>query len=255
MSEGSPAHGSSTRGPQLRTLEIADSPGSWRAGGFTVDAEGVCVLGSTAIRLTSGNGGFRSWSFDGIGVHVSEIDGLTVDGSAETAVATSDAATDGTPQAIDGPTPSQQPNLDLHPSPHPNSQPHPNGIASIDHIVIRSGNCERTIAALEAAGFPRRGGRTTTSGGFPAAQSFFWAGDVILELIGPDVGEPVTDQATSIFGLALVAPDLESTARSLGELLGKPKPAVQTGRKIAGFRTRAVGMSLPIAVMSPHPTA
>lgn len=216
------ARSTSTRGPQLRTLDIADSPESWRAGGFNVDEQGICVLGSTAIRLTSGGGGFRSWGFDGIGGHVSEIDGLAVD------------------QAID-----QQGKATAH----------PNGITSIDHIVIRSGNCERTIAALEAAGFPRRGGRRTTSNGFPAAQSFFWAGDVILELVGPDIDEPTNDEVTSIFGLALVAPDLEATAKFLGELMGDPKPAVQKGRKIAGFRTRAIGIDLPIAVMSPHPTA
>ncbi|MGB3410551.1 MAG: hypothetical protein WBA45_05090 [Microthrixaceae bacterium] len=222
------ARSADTRGPQLSTLVIADSPESWRAGGFIVDEQGICVLGRTAIHLNGGLGGFRSWVFDGIDQEVSEIDGLAVAG----------------PNRSPSPSPSAQR--------IPNHHPHPNGITSIDHIVIRSGNCKRTIAALEAAGFPRRGGRTTTSSGFAAAQSFFWAGDVILELIGPDIDEPATDEVTSIFGLALVAPDLDSTAQFLGDLMGDPRPAVQKGRRIAGFRTRTVGISLPIAVMSPH---
>ena len=83
-------------------------------------------------------------------------------------------------------------------------------------------------------------------------QTFFWAGDVILELVGPDEGEPVTDEPTSIFGLALVSADLAATATALGDLLGTPKDAVQPGRQIAGLRNRAVGIALPIAVMSPH---
>jgi hypothetical protein len=81
---------------------------------------------------------------------------------------------------------------------------------------------------------------------------FFWAGDVIVELIGPDEGEPTTDEPASVFGLALSATDLDATAAHLGDLLGTPKDAVQPGRRIAGLRGRQVGISLPIAVMSPH---
>ncbi len=63
---------------------------------------------------------------------------------------------------------------------------------------------------------------------------------------------PPPTEPTSIFGLALVAADLDRTAETLGELLGAPKPAVQAGRRIAGLRHRQAGISLPIAVMSPH---
>jgi hypothetical protein len=83
-------------------------------------------------------------------------------------------------------------------------------------------------------------------------QVFFWAGDVIVELIGPDRDEPVTDEATSFFGLALVADDLDATASRLGELLSTPKDAVQPGRRIAGLRGARVGITVPVAVMSPH---
>ena len=134
----------------------------------------------------------------------------------------------------------------------PGTGVHPNGIERIDHVVLRPGDCERTVAAFTAAGFEVRGGRSTTSYGAPKRQTFFWAGDVILELVGPDAGEPVTDEPTTIFGLALVARDLDATAEQLGERMGTPKDAVQPGRRIAGLRHRQLGMSLPIAVMSPH---
>ena len=129
---------------------------------------------------------------------------------------------------------------------------HPNGIVRIDHVVVRSGDADRTVAAFEAAGLEVRGGRSTTSYGSPMRQVFLWAGDVIVELVAPDHGEPTTDEPTSVFGLALVANDLDATAAHLGELLSPPRDAVQQGRRIAGLRGREVGISLPIAVMSPH---
>ena len=202
---------------QLLEVVLGDEPRAWSAAGFTVDADGAVVLGSTTLRCTGAGGGVRSWSL--AGAPGSALDGLPLS-PAEGRV--------GAPPA------------------------HPNGIASIDHVVVRTGDVERTIAAFTEVGFQVRGGRSTTSYGAPMRQTFFWAGDVIVELVGPDRGEPVTDEPTSIFGLALVAADLDTTAATLGELLGTPKPAVQEGRRIAGLRGATVGISLPIAVMSPH---
>ena len=221
--------GSSERptNPQLTTVELGDAPEVWAAAGFAVVDDGV-RLGSTTIRLTGSGGSFLGWSFDGLSPadDTNGLDGLEL-------LEPADAAT--RPDAVT----------------HPNG-PHPNGIVSIDHVVVRTGSCERTIAAFEQAGFQVRGGRSTTSYGSPMRQTFFWAGDVILELVGPDAGEPTTDEPTSIFGLALVAADLDRTADVLGDLLGAPKPAVQAGRRIAGLRHRQAGISLPVAVMSPH---
>ena len=185
--------------------------------------DGAVHLGSTAIRATGRGGSFLGWAFDGPAPsgpdRSGDLDGLPL-------------------VDADGPGGA--------------AGAHPNGIVSIDHVVVRTGDCERTIAAFEQAGFEVRGGRSTTSYGSPMRQTFFWAGDVILELVGPDAGEPTTDEAASIFGLALVAADLDRTAETLGDLLGSPKPAVQAGRRIAGLRHRQAGISLPIAVMSPH---
>ena len=204
---------------QLTTVDLGDPPDPWRAAGFRVDEgpDGAVVrLGSTVLRLTGRGGQVLAWALDGV---TGDLDGL-----ASTA-----------PAQVDSPTPE-----------------HPNGISRIDHVVVQSGDVERTVAAFCAAGLDVRGGRSTTSYGSPMRQVFFWAGDVILELIGPDRGEPVTDRATSVFGLALVADDLDATAERLGELLGAPKDAVQAGRRIAGLRGAQVGITIPIAVMSPH---
>lgn len=202
---------------QLLTIALGDAPSAWSTAGFHVVDDRV-RLGSTTLLLTGGGSGFGGWAFEGV-----------------------EAAIDGLP-AVD-----PERTSDDEPAPT-----HPNGITSIDHVVVRTGDQERTIRAFTDAGLEVRGGRSTTSYGAPMRQTFFWAGDVILELVGPDAGEPTTEEPTSIFGLALVAADLDATAAHLGPLLGTPKPAVQAGRRIAGLRHRDAGIGLPVAVMSPH---
>ena len=204
---------------QLTAVDLGDAADPWRAAGFLVQdgSSGPEVrLGSTVLRLTGRGGRVLGCALEGV---TGPLDGL----------ASTTAAT------VGGPAPA-----------------HPNGISRIDHVVVHTGDVERTVAAFADVGLEVRGERSTTSYGSPMRQVFFWAGDVILELIGPDRGEPVTDDATSVFGLALVADDLDATAAHLGELLSTPKDAVQPGRRIAGLRGARVGISVPIAVMTPH---
>jgi len=52
--------------------------------------------------------------------------------------------------------------------------------------------------------------------------------------------------------LALECDDLDLAAHRLGEALGTVKDAVQPGRRIATVRTKELGISVPIALMSPH---
>ena len=205
--------------PQLTAIDLGDTADAWRAAGFDVhdDAGGPEVrLGSTVLRLTGRGGRVLGLALEGT---TAELDGLPVAAAA----------------AVEGAAPR-----------------HPNGISRIDHVVVSSGDVERTVAAFTGAGLEVRGERATDAYGSPMRQVFFWAGDVIVELMGPDRDEPVTDDATSVFGLALVADDLDATAAHLGELLSTPKQAVQPGRRIAGLRGAKVGISVPVAVMSPH---
>ncbi len=220
---------------QLTRVVLADHPAAWRRAGFDVDDSGRFALGRTVVTCTGAGGddrrtAFLGWSLDGI---EGDLDGLPV-------------------AALDGDATSSEPGSGTAPSTHPN------GISSIDHVVVRTGDCDRTIRAFESAGLEVRGGRSTTSYGAPMRQTFFWAGDVILELVGPDsdpdgAAEPTTEEATSIFGIALVADDLDATSERMGELLSEAKDAVQKGRRIAGVRHRDAGIGLPVAVMSPHP--
>jgi len=227
---------------QLTHIVLGDAPDAWRGAGFDVDEAGRFRLGRTHLTcLGTGASGFVGWALDGI---AGALDGLST-------------ADDGGQPAGTAPDELAQNELAQNELAQ-NELAHPNGISSIDHVVVRTGDCDRTIAAFRSAGLEVRGGRTTTSYGSPMRQTFFWAGDVIIELVGPDsdpdgAGEPTTDEPTSIFGLALVADDLDATAAFLGAAMRSPKDAVQRGRRIAGLRHRDLGIGLPIAVMSPHP--
>ncbi|HKY16632.1 MAG TPA: hypothetical protein VJM33_17030 [Microthrixaceae bacterium] len=130
--------------------------------------------------------------------------------------------------------------------------PHPNGIVRVDHVVAATPNVDRSIESLEAAGLELRRVRDTTIAGSSGRQAFFWAGDVILEVVGP--ATPAGDQPLALWGLAVVSDDLDSTVAWLGPTrCSPPRAAVQAGRRIATLRTRELGISIPVAIMDAHP--
>lgn len=208
------------RGAQLDTLLLGDDPQGWSRLGFVISeraGRSTLRLGNTEIVLTASGEGFEGWSVRGVD---GPIAGLANCGHEA-----------GGTEPTGG---------------------HPNGIRGIDHIVFHSGDPAATVAEFEAAGIERRGGRSTESYGAPMQQVFFWLGDVILELIGPDEGEPTSPGPLAFFGLALWSDDLDASVTALGELAGEPREAVQPGRRIAGIRGSEVGVATPLALMSPH---
>jgi hypothetical protein len=132
---------------------------------------------------------------------------------------------------------------------------HPNGVLLIDHIVLATGDSARTTAALEAVGLVARGVRQTESYGAPMRQTFFRAGEVIVELIGPDGSAAGAGGPSAFFGLAYTVADLDATATLLAEHLGTIKDAVQPGRRIVTLRHKPLDMSVATAFMSPEPGA
>jgi len=127
---------------------------------------------------------------------------------------------------------------------------HPNGVSRIDHLVVTTTDCDRTTDAFEANGILPRRVRTFGDDGSKMRQTFFWLGDVILELVGPHASEDKGQ--TKFWGLALISDDLRTTADYLGSRCTPIKPAVQSGRKITTIKTREIGITTPLAVMSPH---
>jgi hypothetical protein len=117
-----------------------------------------------------------------------------------------------------------------------------------DHVVLVTPDTACTVEALRAVGLEPRRTRHTDTYGAPFLQTFFRAGEVIVELIGPEA--PSGDGPAAFFGLAHTVDDLDATAAFLGDHLGRAKDAAQPGRRIATLRPEDAGMSVATAFMS-----
>lgn len=205
----------------LDELTVADRPEGWAAAGFEVDG-GACVVGDVRLRFVGPDAGkgLTGWSLRGL--EGAELDGL--------ATTRSDAA----PPAA--------------------APQHPNGIAAVDHVVAITPALQRTVAALQEAGLDlRRIREEPTPAGAPR-QAFFRLGATILEVVQEPQeaiergGGP--DRPAFFWGLAFVAPDLDTTVAGLGNRVGEIRPAIQPGRRIATLR-RSAGLALPVALITP----
>ena len=210
---------------QLLQLTIGGEATAWSSAGFDVmelpSGESVCQLGSVQL-LFDPTGGV---GISGAAVH--GMSGIvdTLDFGEITNFTSSD--------------------INIYPPPV-----HSNGVMRIDHLVVTTTDCDRTTRAFESTGIHSRKVRTFGDHEAKMRQTFFWLGDVILELIGPDQSE--AHGLPMFWGLALISDDLQATADYLGEKCTSVKPAVQTGRKITTIKTREIGITTSLAVMSPH---
>ena len=200
-------------------LTVGDEPDSWEAAGFAIDC-GVTVLGDVRVRFTGDGRGVTGWT-----VVDPDLDGgpMDLDGL-PTEIVTDHAPTGATA--------------------------HENGTVGLDHIVVSTSDIERTTAAFATIGVEPRRTRDTTVGDAPLRQRFFRMG-TIVEVIGPPEPEP-TGGPARFWGIAVVSADLDQTAAVLGDRLGRIKDAVQPGRRIATLGTRELGISVPVAFMTPH---
>jgi len=198
---------------QLHTIVIGDDPAPWREAGFTVDDHRLRI-GNTTLDLVGGEQ--RGITAIGIEAVADAIHGLTCNAS-----------------SVDAP-----------------SNAHANHVDGIDHLVVMSPAMNRTTDALARAGIEVRRERRFSAKGEARRQCFFWLGDIILELVGRDDIE--TEGPARFWGLALSCDDLDAAASLLGDRLGAPRPAVQSGRSIATIRTSELDISVPTALMTPH---
>lgn len=119
---------------------------------------------------------------------------------------------------------------------------HPLGATAVDHVVVVTGDVDRTIAALGAT--PRR--RDERDG---RVYGFVVAETALLEVVGPAAR---TDRPATLWGLALTVADLDAAVTLLGDACGAPRAAVQPGRRIATVRHEALGLGVPTVLLSPR---
>jgi len=209
--------------PTVAELFIADEPASWRAAGFHVDGD-VCQVGSVRLRLEGpGRGrGIVAWSVRGAASL--ELDGLDTRASEDGSGA---------------------------------GGRHPNGVVSIDHLVVITPDLDRSAAALRGAGFDLRRRREGPTPGGSTRQAFFRIGELILELVAAPEGTGIAsdpDGPARLWGISFLVEEMDQAAGTLGDLLGAPRDAVQPGRRIATLR-REAGLGPAIAFMTPGPGA
>ncbi|HEU4657069.1 MAG TPA: VOC family protein [Capillimicrobium sp.] len=117
---------------------------------------------------------------------------------------------------------------------------------AIDHVVVRTPDLPRTLAALEAIGLDLR--RVREVGG-DLRQAFYVVGGAVLEVVGPE--RPAGTGPARFWGLVAAVADLDAACARLGELVEPPRDAVQPGRRIAVVR-REAGLGTAFALMSPR---
>lgn len=122
---------------------------------------------------------------------------------------------------------------------------HPNGAILLDHLVVFTDDPDRTVGTYADLGLEVRRVRELANGN---TQTFFRAGEVVIELVGPIAGD-----GERLWGLSPTVADLDACSQLLGDALGRIKDATQRGRQIATLRHEAVGLTVPIAFMSPEP--
>lgn len=201
--------------PELRTLLIGDDPQSWEAAGFQVVGD-TTTIGTIKLRFVGGD------QPGVIGMEFTDVADGSIDGLSATGTASAPAE----------------------------PMEHPNRVSRMDHVVVMTPDIKRTISALEDAGFEQRRTRDIPDAEPPRRQVFLWAGETILEVVGPIT--PSGPGPASIWGLALTTDDMAAAVAALPDRLTAPKPAVQPGREIATVKTKDLGVSLALAMMTPH---
>ena len=124
---------------------------------------------------------------------------------------------------------------------------HANGAVELDHIVIMTPSLDRTSAAVaDMLGLEQRRVRETSD----VRQAFHRFADhdgargCIIEIVeNGRVGR------TDIWGLVVIVDDLDVAVAAAPDLIGRPKAAVQAGRRIATV-SRAAGLTTAVAFMS-----
>jgi hypothetical protein len=208
--------------PRLTELRIGDSEDLWLDLGFET-AEGRCRLGTTDIVLTG--------STEGRGIH-----GWTWSGAHSTA-----QVGDITTAVVSAPDDDRDD--DVTPGPT-----HRNGAVGLFYVVLFGPSWKEAAGAVASLGLDPGHGVAMGSSRPVTLRSLADAGDVGVEVIGPE--EPDPARGWRLWGIIVEVDDLDRTAEHLGRRLRSIKQAVQPGRRIATL-DKAAGSTVATAFIGP----
>ncbi len=193
-------------------LRVSSPVEPWQRLGLDV-VDGAARIGGVMLRFVEGHDGLVGWGMADAATAATDIDGL----------ATFAAAV-----------------------PDGDAQHHRLRVLGFDHVVVMTSSLERTCGAIEqATGAELR--RVREAGAI--RQGFHRMGEVIVEVVE---SAQVAASSASFWGFVWNVDDLHEVCDTLGpEVIGLPKPAVQSGRYIATVRN-GVGLGLPLALMTPR---
>ena len=197
---------------RIAQLVVGGRPTAWSSIGLTF-VDGICSVGDIGIRLdVTLEPGISSWMLSGC-IGDGGIDGILT----THADLTQPAKPDSTIMNIVG----------------------------VDHVVVFTNDLERTSADVaRVTGEPLKRIREAGDG---VRQGFHRLGSVIVEIV-----EQKRIERTFLWGFVLTVDNLDDVARHFGpDVLSPPRDAVQTGRRIAAFRS-GVGLGTAVALMTPE---
>lgn len=205
---------------RVERIVVGGDPETWASLGLTLAHDGSVPFLHTSLRIDpDAPVGSMSWELSGVD------DSLVRDGRVDV---------DGLPTVV-------------VPAGTPMIAEHRNGAVELDHVVVLTSSLERTCAAVDlATGAPLK--RVREVGSMRQGFHRVGRGGLIVEVVErPEV----TDDHATFWGVVVNVVDLDAAVDVIGpDRVGRPKDAVQPGRRIATVRSEA-GLGLPVALMSP----
>ncbi len=212
----------------ISTLLIGDDAASWRLAGFSIEKDNELTFGKLKIKFLGKSNlrGCLGWELGGERSNEGPV-------RVEVNQAVSSAG---------------------------NNISHPNGVSSIDHIVMKVNSSAHAEEALGALGINKI--RETINTEKKISYSFYRPGGLILEVVAAipsadgltnETEKPGSDGLyTNIWGITFVTRDIDHTHQYLKEITKPSWPAVQKNRRITTLDSKGIDISLRVAFITPH---
>lgn len=207
-------------------LVVGDTAAAWRSAGFTVEPSGLVRFGGAVSVHLQGVGmgrGILGWTLGGYDSSAA-IDGIPILRHDFDGVAAPDSA---------------EP-----------SSPHPNGVGSVDCIVLHTPDWVRTRAALRQVGLDALRQSTETPG---MMQLFYRVGCTMMQVVAPLRVPDGRDGCgpARVSGIIFVTADVDSTHACLAGSTKPPWAAAQPGRRLTALQGEEHAISVAISFVSP----